>query len=149
VITPDPQTGHGVPHRFARVRLFDAVTTAATRESKVFNTEGYEKLWLFLKPSGFVAGTDFVGSLELLFGCTETAIADLAAMVVAAANSFTVLPTGFTIDSPADAYAIAGTFESNALIVLHFDKCPPRLAARLTRGSGGSAGAFTLDAYLQ
>lgn len=149
MITPEPQTLGGVPHRCAQARLINALATTADRVSEVVDARGYTKLILAIQFAGMAGATDLVGSLEVLGGGPQAAaIADLAPLGLAAANAMGVLPLGFTIDAEADAYAIAATFVSNAPILLCFDKVPPKFATRLVFGSGGIGATLTVDAYL-
>lgn len=149
MITPEFTVRNGVPTGYAkRIELLAPATpvAAAERVSELVDARGYSKLALAIRSANFAAATDLVGALELLGGPASALVAaDLAPLLVAAANSMTVLPTGFAIDGQSDGYTIANTFESNGLILLCFDKLPPVFAVRLACTTIAVPGTATLQ----
>lgn len=142
-------SGLSVPRPYGRARLIDAQITSAARNSDVLDATGYSKLILIAQFAGAGAGTDLIGAIEILGGGFDAAlIADLTPITILATAPQSPLPTGLTIDGEGDGLAIANTFASPAPVILHFDRIPPKLAARLLFTSCAVPVPLTVDAYL-
>jgi len=142
------RSGMSVPNPYARVSLINALTSEA-RNSDVVDATGYTKLIIIAQLVGAAAGTDFVGAIEILGGGFDASvIADCTPITILATAPQSPLPTGLTIDGEGDGLAIAATFASPAPIILHFDKVPPKLAARLLFTSCAVPVLLTVEAYL-
>jgi hypothetical protein len=128
----------------------NSIDTTTGLDSDVLDLDGWTKVWLEVRTAGFAAGTNLVGSLEFLHGVNGKDLSDLKLMPLTAAEFSGDFTTGVSLDEPNKQIDFAATLEANEVVALLCLKdIPPRLAARLRRGSGGDGtGLLSVNAYL-
>lgn len=139
---------------YATMTSLSAIDSDASETGSEMDCRGYARGgWIAITTSGFAAGTDLVGSLEILGGIDDTVATTGRGMPMTSTSTIPAeasLPTGLTFDADDDGFTFADTFATNTTILIPMQNLPPWMVAKFTRSSGGSDSAtITVSAFVQ
>lgn len=138
----------------ATMTSLSAIGSDASETGSELDCRGYMRGgWVAITTAGFAAGTDLVGTLELLGGVDDTVATTGRGLPMTSTSTIPVeasLPTGLTFDAEDDGFTFADTFETNTTIYLPMQNLPPWMVAKFTRTSGGAdAATITVSVVAQ
>lgn len=133
--------------KFVEATIVSAAPATTSFTSDVVDLRGYQDgAFLEITFAGMAAGTNLVGTIELLGG-NESAAASMGTLLLDAAwvmtGTGTTLPVGLSIDAEVDGFAIADDFATNSRLRIPMGNLPSYFVLKFTRTSGGTDATIT------